>query len=192
MNGRNFERLLQLRPGTVFAVGAGTGTTQTNGRRNANDSLRVEGITEVNSSQGATLLNQVYQGGDSSSSVPIDAIQEFSTEQNPKAEYGFRDGAVINVGIKSGTNSLHGTAYAFGRDAAATDSPNYFTGEVTPATLEQFGGSAGGRIIKDKLFWFANYEGLRVNVGNLVTASEPVDVAGTGSQLRVWWTRVTP
>ena len=129
LNGRNFERLLQLRPGTVFAVGSGTGTTQTNGRRNANDSLRVEGITEVNSSQGATLLNQVYQGGDSSSTVPIDAIQEFSTEQNPKAEYGFRDGAVINVGIKSGTNSLHGTAYAFGRDAAATDSPNYFTGE---------------------------------------------------------------
>jgi hypothetical protein len=180
LNGRNFERLLQLRPGTVFAVGSGTGTTQTNGRRNANDSLRVEGITEVNSSQGATLLNQVYQGGDSSSSVPIDAIQEFSTEQNPKAEYGFRDGAVINVGIKSGTNSIHGTAYAFGRDASATDSPNYFTGQVTPADLEQFGGSAGGRIIKDKLFWFANFEGLRVNVGNLVLASEPVDVAGTG------------
>lgn len=180
LNGRNFERLLQLRPGTVFAVGSGTGTTQTNGRRNANDSLRVEGITEVNSSQGATLLNQVYQGGDSSSSVPIDAIQEFSTEQNPKAEYGFRDGAVINVGIKSGTNSLHGTAYAFGRDASATDSPNYFTGTVTPATLEQFGGSAGGPIIKDKLFWFANYEGLRVNVGNLVLASEPVDVPGLG------------
>ncbi len=180
LNGRNFERLLQLRPGTVFAVGSGTGTTQTNGRRNANDSLRVEGITEVNSSQGATILNQVYQGGDSASSVPIDAIQEFSTSQNPKAEYGFRDGAVINVGIKSGTNGLHGTAYAFGRDAAATDSPNYFTGAVTPATLEQFGGSAGGPIIKDKLFWFANYEGLRVTVGNLVTASEPVSVAGTG------------
>ncbi len=180
LNGRNFERLLQLRPGTVFAVGSGTGTTQTNGRRNANDSLRVEGITEVNSSQGATILNQVYQGGDSASSVPIDAIQEFSTSQNPKAEYGFRDGAVINVGIKSGTNGLHGTAYAFGRDASATDSPNYFTGTVTPATLEQFGGSAGGPIIKDKLFWFANYEGLRVTVGNLVTASEPVSVAGTG------------
>jgi hypothetical protein len=180
LNGRNFERLLELRPGTVFAVGSGTGTTQTNGRRNANDSLRVDGIIEVNSSQGATLLNQVYQGGDSSSSVPIDAIQEFSQQQNPEAQYGFRDGAVINVGIKSGTNSLHGTAYAFGRDAAATDAPNYFTGSVTPATLEQFGGSAGGRIIKDKLFWFANYEGLRVAVGNLTKATEPVDVAGTG------------
>ena len=76
--------------------------------------------------------------------LPIDAIQEFSTEQNPKAEYGWRDGSVINVGVKSGTNSIHGTAYAFGRDASATDASNPFTHIVTPATLEQFGASAGG------------------------------------------------
>jgi len=176
LNGRNFERLLQLRPGTISAVGAGTGTTQTNGRRTANDSLRVEGIAEINSSSGATILNQVYQGGDSSSSVPIDAIQEFSTQQNGKAEYGFRDGGAINVGIKSGTNSVHGTAYAFGRDASTTDAANPFTHAVTPATMEQFGGSAGGAIIKDKLFWFANFEALRVAVGNLTLATEPVDV----------------
>jgi hypothetical protein len=179
LNGRNFERLLQLRPGTISAVGAGTGTTQTNGRRTANDSLRVEGIAEINSSSGATILNQVYQGGDSSSSVPIDAIQEFSTQENGKAEYGFRDGAAINVAIKSGTNGLHGTAYAFGRDASATDAANPFTHAVTAATMEQFGGSAGGRIIKDKLFWFANFEALRVSVGNLTLATEPVDVALT-------------
>jgi Carboxypeptidase regulatory-like domain/TonB dependent receptor len=177
LNGRNFERLLELRPGTLSAVGSGTGTTQTNGRRNANDSLRVEGIIEINDSQGATLLNQVYQGGDSSSAVPIDAIQEFSTQEDPKAEYGFRDGAVISVGIKSGTNTVHGTAYAFGRDASATDAANYFTGGVTPATMEQFGGSAGGPIIKDKLFWFANFEGLRVDVGNLTEDTEPLDVS---------------
>jgi len=177
LNGRNFERLLELRPGTTSAVGAGTGTTQTNGRRNANDSLRVEGIIEINDSQGATLLNQVYQGGDSSSAVPIDAIQEFSTQENPKAEYGFRDGAVISLGIRSGTNSIHGTAYAFGRDASATDAANYFTGSVTPATLEQFGGSVGGPIVKDKLFWFANFEGLRVDVGNLTEDTLPVDVS---------------
>src|ERR1700722_5692581 len=150
LNGRNFERLLQLRPRTISAVGAGTGTTQTNGRRTANDSLRVEGIAEINSSSGSTILNQVYQGGDSSSSVPIDAIQEFSTQENGKAEYGFRDGGAINVAIKSGTNSLHGTAYAFGRDASATDAANPFTHAVTPATMEQFGAAAGGRIIRDK------------------------------------------
>ena len=98
--------------------------------------------------------------------MPIDAIQEFNTEQNPKAEYGWKDGSTTNVGVKSGTNSLHGTAYAFGRDAAATDAANSFTGTVTPATLEQFGATAGGRIIKDKLFWFASYEGLRTSLGH--------------------------
>ncbi len=103
--------------------------------------------------------------------LPIDAIQEFNTEQNPKAEYGWEPGSVINVGVKSGTNSLHGAAYAFGRDAQATDAANYFSTPAfpgaTPATLEQFGATAGGRIIKDKLFWFAGYEGLRTTLGDV-------------------------
>ncbi len=177
LNGRNFERLLQVRPGVVSFVGTGTGTSSTNGRRSDQDLLRLEGIAGIADSVGSTLLNASYKGGDSSSLVPIDAIQEFSTEQNPKAEYGFRNGSVINVGLKSGTNSLHGTAYAFGRDAAATDSANYFTGMVTPATLEQFGATAGGPIVKDKLFWFAGYEGLRVNVGDVGVPMIPSSVA---------------
>jgi hypothetical protein len=112
--------------------------------------------------------------------VPIDAIQEFNSSYNPKAEYGFRDGSVVNLGIKSGTNSLHGTAYAFGRDAGATDAANAFTGQVTPAFLEQFGGFAGGRIIRDKLFWFAGYEGIRDNNGATSTTTAPTSVAGAG------------
>ncbi len=191
LNGRNFERLLQVRPGVVTSVGAGTGTSSTNGRRSDQDLLRLEGIAGIADSVGSTLLNASYKGGDSSSLVPIDAIQEFSTEQNPKAEYGFRNGSVINVGLKSGTNSLHGTAYAFGRDASATDAGNYFTKAlvptpgippppaVTPATLEQFGATAGGPIIKDKLFWFAGYEGLRVNVGDVGVPTIPSSVAMT-------------
>ena len=185
LNGRNFQRLVQLRPGVVTPVGSGTGTGQsTNGRRTAYDVLRVEGIAGIAQSTGANLLNTSYRAGDSASLVPIDAIQEFSAEQNPKAEYGFRDGSIVNVGVKSGTNSIHGTAYAFGRDAAATDSPNYFPGAspggVTPATLEQFGATAGGRIIKDKLFWFASFEGLRVLTGDVNLLTMPTSVAGAG------------
>ena len=62
---------------------------------------------------------QLRERGSTSSTLPIDAIQEFATMQNPKAEYGFKDGSIVSVGVRSGTNSLHGTAYAFGRDAAA-------------------------------------------------------------------------
>ena len=94
---------------------------------------------------------------------------------------GFRDGSTISVGVKSGTNSIHGTAYAFGRDAAATDAANYFTGAVTPATLEQFGATAGGPILKDKLFWFVGYEGLRVTQGSVTVDTIPSDVAAGGT-----------
>ena len=76
--------------------------------------------------------------------------------------------------MKSGTNTIHGTAYAFGRDAGATDAANCLhRGRVTPATLEQFGATAGGRVIKDKLFWFAGYEGLRDTLGDTAVDTDP-------------------
>lgn len=192
LNGRNFQRLIQLRPGVVTPVGAGTGAGQsTNGRNTQNDMLRLEGIAGIAESTGANVLNTAYRAGDTSSLVPIDAIQEFSAQQNPKAEYGFRDGSSVNVGVKSGTNGLHGTAYAFGRDASATDAGNYFikgnppapgnppVPAVTPATLEQFGATAGGPILKDKLFWFASFEGLRLTVGDVNLLTMPSSVAMT-------------
>jgi len=177
LNGRNFERLIQLRPGVVTSVGAGSGTAVTNGLRGTANMFRMEGIAGVAHTVGSSLLNNAYRGGDTSSLVPIDAIQEFSSEQNPKAEYGWKDGSVVNVGIKSGTNSIHGTAYAFGRDASATDASNFFTNSVTPASLEQFGATVGGPVLKDKLFWFASFEGLRSTVGQTATTTIPSDVA---------------
>ena len=79
----------------------------------------------------------------------------------PRREYGWRPGSVVNVGIKSGTNTMHGSAYSFGRDAAATDAANPFNpGQgATPALVEQFGATAGGPIVKDKLFWFFGLRG---------------------------------
>jgi Carboxypeptidase regulatory-like domain len=143
LNGRNFQRLLQLRPGVVTQPGAGAGDASTNGRRTGNDLLLVEGIAEIGPSNGTMTLNSVYRTGDSNSILPIDAIQEFNTQQDTKAEYGWRDGSVVNVAVKSGTNSIHGTAWAFGRDATATDANNFFTpGQPTPATVEQYGGRA--------------------------------------------------
>ena len=182
LNGRNFERLLQLRPGITTNVGAGSGQSSSNGLRLGEDLYVVEGLVQLGPTGGNSIMNSNYRGGDTSSILPIDAIQEFNTEQNAKAEYGWRDGSVVNVGIRSGTNSLHGTAYAFGRDAG-WDAANAFTQKQTPLTLEQFGGTAGGRIIKDKVFWFAGYEGLRYRLGdaNLLTIPEDISLANQGS-----------
>jgi Carboxypeptidase regulatory-like domain len=180
LNGRNFQRLLQLHPGVVATVGAAAGSSSTNGRRSGDDLILVDGLSTMGQATGGSLINDGYKGGDAASVLPIDAIQEFNEEQNPKAEYGWKEGSVINVGVKSGTNSVHGTAYAFGRDTSATDAANYFTGAVTPATLEQFGATAGGRIVKDKLFWFTGYEGQRATLGDVAVDSIPEDTgAGT-------------
>ena len=97
----------------------------------------------------------------------------------------------MNVGLKSGTNDIHGTAIAFGRDTAL-DARNFFdsvdpnTGLALPkqsVAFEQFGATAGGRIVKDKLFWFAAYEGQRYSVSEVTNQSSPATVDLPGGYL---------
>ena len=184
LNGRNFIHLVDLRPGVFIMVGGsvpGGASMSTNGGRFGADLMTVEGLPAFTNTGGAMTLDVQYRVGDTQSLLPIDAIQEFNTMQNPKAEYGWRPGSVVNVGVRSGTNAIHGSAYAFGRDASATDASNFFStpGQpgVTPATVEQFGVTAGGPIVKDKLFWFVGYEGLRTTLSNPFVNTIPADVA---------------
>lgn len=178
LNGRNFFRLLDLRPGVVTVPGGGSGSSSSNGRRLGSDVLLVEGVTQFDMATSNNLINGSGKGagGDASNMLPLDAIQEFNTQQNAPAEYGWRDGSVVNVGIKSGTNKIHGSAYTFYRDAKLTDAANFFTHSVTPATLKQFGGTLGGSIIKDKLFWFVAYEGLRIKINSIASVVAPTSI----------------
>jgi hypothetical protein len=169
LNGRNYENLLQLRPGVMRYPGGGFSTTSTDGLRAEDNAYFVEGLFNSEPYSGQAIINGAGIAGDSATILPIDSIQEFNVEQNPPAEYGWKPGAVVNVGLKSGTNTLHGTAFGFGRDGQIFDARNYFnttTSPQTPRTLEQFGGSLGGPIVKDKVFFFGAYEGQRYNVGN--------------------------
>src|SRR6202046_2181340 len=178
LNGRNYENLLQLRPGVMRYPGGGFSTTSTNGLRAEDNAYFVEGLFNSEPFSGQGIINGAGIAGDSATILPIDAIQEFNVQENPPAEYGWKPGAVVNVGLKSGTNSLHGTAFAFGRDGNVFDARNYFNcasnpcaygqspSPKNPRTLEQFGGSFGGPIIKDKAFFFGAYEGQRYDVGN--------------------------
>lgn len=168
LNGRNYENLLQLRPGVVRYPGGGFSTTSSNGLRAEDNSYLIEGLFDSEPYSGQAIVNGAGIAGDSATILPIDSIQEFNVQQNPPAEYGWKPGSVVNVGLKSGTNGLHGTAFAFGRDGVM-DARNFFNTSPNPKpdrTLEQFGGSLGGAIIKDKLFYFGAYEGQRYNVGN--------------------------
>jgi carboxypeptidase family protein len=175
LNGRNYENLLQLRPGVMRYPGGGFSTTSTDGLRAEDNAYFIEGLFNSEPFSGQGIINGAGIAGDSATILPIDAIQEFNVQENPPAEYGWKPGAVINVGLKSGTNSIHGTAFAFGRDGAM-DARNYFNASPaakTSRTLEQFGGSFGGAIVKDKAFFFAAYEGQRYDVGNSYSVTTP-------------------
>ena len=175
LNGRNYENLLQLRPGVMRYPGGGFSTTSTNGLRAEDNAYFVEGLFNSEPFSGQGIINGAGIAGDSATILPIDAIQEFNVQENPPAEYGWKPGAIINVGLKSGTNSIHGTAFAFGRDGAM-DARNYFNASPaakTSRTLEQFGGSFGGAIIKDRAFFFGAYEGQRYDVGNSYSVTTP-------------------
>src|SRR5882724_4845078 len=175
LNGRNYQNLISLRPGTSVYPGGGPWTQSTNGIRPEDTSYIVDGITNDEAFMGLSVTNAAAVIGDAATLIPIDAIQEFNTQVNPKAEFGWKPGAVTSVGLKSGTNDIHGTAYGFGR-SDKFDSRNYFNpvgSDKTPVELEQYGGSAGGHIIKDKLFYFGAYEGQMYTVGNSLPGHVP-------------------
>jgi hypothetical protein len=186
LNGRNYINLLTLRPGMNVYAGGGSFTRSANGTRAEDIGYLLDGLRNDDPLTGSSVLNAAIPAGDSSTSLPIDAIQEFNTEQNPKAEFGWKPGAIVNAGIKSGTNSIHGTAFAFGRDTAL-DARNFFDAAPLPKAaigLEQFGASLGGAIKKDKLFYFVNYEGQRYHVTDSLLATPPVTIglpAGGGA-----------
>src|SRR5258706_15340830 len=182
LNGRNFENLLDLRPGVTKYVGNSGWTQSSNGLRPHDNFFMVDGVNSNDPWMAQSMMNAVMAAGDAGTMLPIDAIDEFKTQQNPRAENGWKPGAIVNVGVKSGTNTFHGSGYAYGR-TTAFDARNYFNVDVkgnpncatdpfpctkTPVELEQYGASIGGPIKKDKLFFFANFESQNYKVGNPV------------------------
>src|SRR5258708_25035702 len=153
LNGRNYENLLQYRPGIVIYPGGGMNSKNTTGLRPYDNVFLLEGMNDDEPYTGLSIVNGDTLAGDASTIIPIDAIQEFKTEVNPRAEYGWKPGGVINLGVAAGTNSLHGTAHASGRETSfdARTSCNRAPTPKPPAPLEQSGAPAGGHITKDHL-----------------------------------------
>jgi hypothetical protein len=182
LNGRNFEDLLPLRPGVVQTPGGGSLTTSTNGLPPQDNNYFMEGLDNNEPFTGQSVTNTTLPFGDAASLLPVDAIQELNVETNAPAEFGRRPGAVINVGIKSGTNNIHGSAFAFGRDGAwdATDFVNPPSAlPPPPVALEQWGGTVGGPIVKNKVFYFGAFERQSFTVGNAFPINIPT-TANTG------------
>ena len=179
LNGRNYQNLLTLRPGVMIYPGGGGWTQSTNGLRPEDNLYMIDGLDNDEPFSALSVINGAAIAGDAATILPIDAIQEFNTEENPPAEFGWKPGAIVNVGLKSGTNHFHGTAYAFGR-SDAFDARNYFNpGPQAPLNVEQFGATAGGAIKKDKFFYFLGYEGQRYTLGNAFVVNVPETISQT-------------
>ncbi|MCC6328098.1 MAG: TonB-dependent receptor [Acidobacteria bacterium] len=163
VNGRDFTQLLATVPGSVQTTNQFQ--TSINGIPSTfgGSSVLVDGIDagRVDLNGTSNVLGRVESRVNR---VSMDSIQEVQVlEQNYSAQYGDAIGAVINPITKSGTNNLHGSVFEFFRNEAL-DSEDYFAGKQK-FRLNQFGGNLSGPIIKDKLFFFTNYEGVRQDRG---------------------------
>src|SRR6202047_2735224 len=172
LNGRSWTDLAALQPGVstietqpTFATGSDRGNRgfgqqlTISGARPQQNNYRLDGVSLNDYANGAP--GSVLGGN-----LGVDAIQEFSVlTSNYSAEYGKTSGGVVNATTRSGTNEFHGSAYEFLRNSAL-DARNFFDGPKIPSfKRNQFGGSIGGPIIKERPFFFFDYEGIRQSKG---------------------------
>jgi len=172
LNGRSYDGLLSLNPGTVNYTSersGGIGTSNSavgsmfavSGRRPQENLFLLNGIEYT----GASEIN-VTPGGASGQLLGVEAVREFNVvSDNYGAQYGKRPGAQISIVTASGANQPHGSVYEFLRNSAL-DARNFFDfGNIPQFERNEFGASAGGAIQPDKTFVFGNYEGFRQNLG---------------------------
>jgi hypothetical protein len=147
-----------------------------NGSRPSENAFRLDGIYIDDTTGSAPASAAGYMIG-------IEAIAELQVISSPfSAEYGRSDGGTITAVTKSGTNGFHGGAYEYLRNSAF-DAKNYFdlADQAIPALSQnQFGGLLGGPILKDRLFFFLNYEGIRISSGQTETSATPNQQARGG------------
>src|SRR5437762_6807094 len=157
LSGRNFADLGLLTPGvTTRGQGTSAGTSfYVHGQRNDANNFLLDGTSD-NSLEGNALQARPN----------VDAVQEFKIQtSNFSAEFGRNTGSVVNVVTKSGTNSLRGSGWEFAR-SDKFQAKNYFaTTEPPPLKFNQFGGTLGGPIVRNRTFLFGSYEGYREDRG---------------------------
>jgi hypothetical protein len=178
LDGRNFLELVLLSPGAVPAAPGSAGSVRgdfafsINGGREDSNNFLLDGAFNVDPKLNTFGVKP-----------PVDAIREFEVlSHSYDSSFGRNAGAQINIVVKSGGNDFHGSAYEFFRNGAL-DARNYFAQKDQDApeyNRNQFGGSLGGRIIKDKTFFFGDYEGTRIREGITRLTTVPTSAERNG------------
>jgi hypothetical protein len=181
LNGRDWAQLATLQAGVTGVQSSGVNNQRgfgaaisISGARPDQNSYRLDGVSINDYSNGAP-------GSVLGDNLGIDAVEQVSVlGSNYPAEYGRTSGGVINAVTRSGTNVFHGTLYEFLRNSAL-DARNFFDGPmIPPFKRNQFGGSAGLPIQKDRTFIFGDYEGLRQSLGVTTVDTVPSGAARNG------------
>jgi hypothetical protein len=187
LNGRSFNTLLQLTPGTVMGTyGTDAGQFSVNGQRISSNYFSVDGVSAnfgvgsglpIGQGSGSTQAFNSYGG--TSSLVSVDALQEFRVETSSFApEFGTAPGAQVIISTRSGTNNFHGGVFDYFRNDVL-DASDWFNGATAPPLPKSkerqndFGGTLGGPIVKDRTFFFFSYEGLRLRLPVTQTIQVP-------------------
>ncbi len=167
LNGRNWATLMTLAPGAVNTGDGAQRSIRFNGHSLDDSNFTFDGIDTSG-------VQEQTQKADTRLNISLESIAEFRVSTSVyTAENGAAAGAQVNVVSKTGTNAFHGTLYDYLRnDELDTRSP--FDGsQIPPFRLNQFGAQLGGPVIKDKAFFFANYEGLRQSLGQTLIGFVP-------------------
>src|SRR5579862_4634720 len=169
INGRDYTKLLIMVPGAVGEPNGGGdspgsyGLFSANGSRGRSNNYLLDGTDMNDGYRNLPAINQGGVFGVPGTILPEDSISELSVQSNFQAEYGRNSGAVVNIVTKSGGNNFHGAAFEDFRNAVL-NARNFFNTADQPKDAfrnNQFGGSVGGPIIKNKTFFYASYEGQR-------------------------------
>ena len=173
VNGRDYQKLIYLNPGVAgspdqISDSPGSyGTFSMNGSRGRSNNFLLDGTDMNDGYRNDPAINEAGVFGDPATILPLDAVAELKVISNYEAEYGRNSGAVIDIVTKSGTNAWHGSALEYFR-SGKLGARNYFNFDPAPKSPfnnNQFGGALGGAIVKDKTFFYADYEGQRENGG---------------------------
>lgn len=185
LNGRDFTQLIAVEPGFGGYNVGGFGSL--NGTRPNQINWQIDGVDNNDFWHNIPAVNQGGVSGIAGVVLPIDSVVEFSAQTQNGPEAGRNAGGTINVVTKSGSNELHGTVYYYNRNEYyAAHTPFLPAGtKAPPLRNENYGASVGGPIIKNKLFFFANYEKQDFTIGLSGVATEPSSawVANAGAVL---------
>ncbi len=168
VNGRDYTKLIYLNPGVAGSPDQITdspgsyGTFSMNGSRGRSNNYLLDGTDMNDGYRNDPAINEAGVFGDPATILPIDAVAELRVLSNYEAEYGRNSGAVINIVTKSGTNQLHGSGLEYLR-TDKLGARNYFNSEggKNPFHNNQFGAALGGPVVRDKTFFYVDYEGQR-------------------------------